>query len=154
MNMHSPAPLDPSLSLYHLLDPAVLADPYPLYARLREAAPVAWDPYLACWVVTAYDDVLTVLKEFSADRTPDAAAMARLGLGEIGPLAEVMARQMLFLDAPAHTHLRKICSAAFTPRSIGPAPMITRPKCGPGSRKTPDCPTNTTTRSPAANGTT
>ena len=118
MNMHSPAPLDPSLSLYHLLDPAVLADPYPLYARLREAAPVAWDPYLACWVVTAYDDVLTVLKEFSADRTPDAAAMARLGLGEIGPLAEVMARQMLFLDAPAHTHLRKICSAAFTPRSI------------------------------------
>ena len=27
---------DPSLSLYQLLDPAVLADPYPLYRRLRE----------------------------------------------------------------------------------------------------------------------
>jgi len=110
--------LDPALSLYHLLDPVVLADPYPLYARLRAEAPVAWDPYLACWIITAYDDVLTVLKEFSADRTPDAAAMAALGLGEIGPLAEVMALQMLFLDAPAHTHLRRLCAAAFTPRRV------------------------------------
>ena len=61
---------DPSLSLYRLLDPAVLADPYPLYARLREEDPVHWDPFLHCWVVTRYDDVHTVLKEFSADRTP------------------------------------------------------------------------------------
>ena len=110
--------LDPSLSLYHLLDPKVLADPWPLYARLQRAAPVAWDPYLSCWLVTGYDDVHTVLKTFSADRTPDAAFMARLGLDEIAPLAEVMARQMLFLDAPAHTHLRKLCSSAFTPRRV------------------------------------
>ena len=110
--------LDPSISLYHLLDPRVLADPYPLYRRLREEAPVAWDPYLSCWVVTRHADVLTVLKEFSADRTPSPEFMRRLGLAEIGPLAEVMCRQMLFLDAPAHTHLRKLCSTAFTPRRV------------------------------------
>ena len=28
---------EPPLSLYHLLDPEVLADPYPLYRRLRDA---------------------------------------------------------------------------------------------------------------------
>lgn len=116
--MASKAAVDPSLSLYHLLDPAVLADPYPLYARLREEAPVAWDPYLHCWIVTRYDDVMTVLKEFSADRTPSPEFMRQLGLGEIEPLAAVMARQMLFLDAPAHTHLRKLCSTAFTPRRV------------------------------------
>jgi len=110
--------LDPSLSLYHLLDPKVLADPYPLYRNLQEQAPVAWDPYLSCWVVTGYDDVLTVLKEFSADRTPSPDFMRKLGLGEIEPLAEVMCRQMLFLDAPSHTHLRKLCSTAFTPRRV------------------------------------
>jgi pimeloyl-[acyl-carrier protein] synthase len=110
--------LDPALSLYRLLDPAVLADPYPLYAGLREQAPVVWDPYLHCWVVTRYDDVLTVLKEFSADRTPSPDFMRQLGLGEIEPLAAVMVRQMLFLDAPAHTHLRKFCSSAFTPRRV------------------------------------
>lgn len=35
--------MDPSLSLCQLLDPAVLADPYPLYRRLREQDPVHWD---------------------------------------------------------------------------------------------------------------
>jgi len=109
---------DPSLSLYRLLDPAVLADPYPLYARLREEDPVHWDPYLHCWVVTRYADVLTVLQRFSADRTPSPEQMRALGLGEIEPIAAVMVKQMLFMDAPAHTHLRKLCSAAFTPRRV------------------------------------
>ena len=45
---------EPPLSLYHLLDPEVLADPYPLYRRLREEDPVHWDPYLHAWVVTRY----------------------------------------------------------------------------------------------------
>jgi hypothetical protein len=109
---------DPSLSLYRLLDPAVLADPYPLYARLREEDPVHWDPFLHCWVVTRYDDVHAVLKEFSADRTPSPEQLQALGIGGIEPIAEVMMRQMLFLDAPKHTHLRKLCSTAFTPRRV------------------------------------
>ncbi len=116
--MASQPTLDPSLSLYRLLDPAVLADPYPLYARLREEAPVAWDPYLHCWVVTRYEDVHTVLKEFSADRTPSPDHLAALGIKGIEPIAEMMMRQMLFLDAPKHTHLRKLCSTAFTPRRV------------------------------------
>jgi pimeloyl-[acyl-carrier protein] synthase len=109
---------DPSLSLFRLLDPEVLADPYPFYARLRTEAPVYWDPYLHSWVVTRYADVLTVLQTFSADRTPSPDHMRALGLGEIEPIAAVMVRQMLFMDAPAHTHLRKLCSTAFTPRRV------------------------------------
>ncbi len=116
--MASQPTLDPSLSLYRLLDPTVLADPYPLYARLREEAPVAWDPYLHCWVVTRYENVHTVLKEFSADRTPSPDHLAALGIKGIEPIAEMMMRQMLFLDAPKHTHLRKLCSTAFTPRRV------------------------------------
>ena len=109
---------DPSLSLYRLLDPAVLADPYPLYARLREEDPVHWDPFLHCWVVTRYADVHPVLHSFSADRTPSPESMRALGLGHIEPIAEVMVKQMLFLDAPDHTRLRKLCSTAFTPRRV------------------------------------
>ena len=33
---------DPALSLYHLLDPEVLANPYPLYHRLRNEGAKAW----------------------------------------------------------------------------------------------------------------
>lgn len=109
---------DPSLSLYRLLDPAVLADPYPLYARLREEDPVHWDPFLHCWVVTRYADVHQVLHSFSADRTPSPEVLRALGITGIEPIAEMMTRQMLFLDAPRHTHLRKLCSTAFTPRRV------------------------------------
>ena len=116
--MATQAASDPSLSLYRLLDPAVLADPYPLYARLREEDPVHWDPYLHCWVFTRYADVHQVLHSFSADRTPSPDQLRALGIVGIEPIAEVMVRQMLFLDAPKHTHLRKLCSTAFTPRRV------------------------------------
>jgi hypothetical protein len=43
---------DPPLSLASMLDPEVLADPYPLYHRLRSESPVHWDPLLRVWVVT------------------------------------------------------------------------------------------------------
>ena len=70
----------PPLSLYRLLDPDVLADPYPLYQRLRTESPVHWDPFLHAWVVTRYADVVTVLHRFSADRTPTPEQLAALGL--------------------------------------------------------------------------
>ena len=109
---------DPSLSLYQLLDPAVLADPYPLYRRLREHDPVHWDAFLHAWVVTDYENVLTVLHKFSADRTPAPDQIKTMGLETLEPIAQMMTKQMLFMDAPAHTRLRKLCSAAFTSRSV------------------------------------
>ena len=108
----------PALSLYQLLDPKVLANPYPLYQRLRTEDPVHWDPYLHAWVVTRYADVITVLHDFSADRTPTPAHFAAMGLSELGPNAQVMMRQMLFLDAPAPTRLRGLASMAFTPARV------------------------------------
>jgi pimeloyl-[acyl-carrier protein] synthase len=110
--------VDPTLSLYHLLDPAVLANPYPLYHRLRTEDPVHWDPFLHAWVVTRYPDVVTVLHRFSANRTPTPEQLAAMGLESLSPIAQVMVRQMLFLDAPAHTRLRSLASHAFTPRRV------------------------------------
>jgi pimeloyl-[acyl-carrier protein] synthase len=108
----------PPLSLYHLLDPAVLANPYPLYRRLREEDPVHWDPYLHAWVVTRYADAVTVLHRFNAARTPTPERLAGLGLGELTPIAALMVRQMLFLDPPEHGRVRRLASAAFTPRRV------------------------------------
>jgi pimeloyl-[acyl-carrier protein] synthase len=113
----SPVP-DRQPSLYQLLDPDILADPYPLYRRLREWDPVAWDPFLHAWVVTNYAGVLTVLHKFSANRTPTPEQLAAMGLESLQPVAEVMVRQMLFMDAPAHTRLRGLCSSAFTSRRV------------------------------------
>ncbi len=106
------------LSLYHLLDPEVLANPYPLYQQLRTEDPVHWDPFLHAWVVTRYADVITVLQRFSANRTPTAEQLTALGLESLTPLAKVMVHQMLFLDPPAHGRVRGLASKAFTPRRV------------------------------------
>lgn len=106
------------LSLYHLLDPDVLANPYPLYQRLRSEDPVHWDPFLHAWIVTRYADVVTVFQHFSANRTPTPEQLATLGLSALTPLAQVMVRQMLFLDAPAHGRVRGLASKAFTPQRV------------------------------------
>jgi cytochrome P450 len=116
--MSGPSVEEPVLSLYHLLDPEVLADPYPLYRRLREEAPVHWDPYLHAWVVTRYEDVSTVLHRYRAARTPDPERLAALDMEELAPIAAVMVRQMLFLDPPEHRRVRRLASAAFTPRRV------------------------------------
>src|SRR5476649_392915 len=106
------------LSLYHLLDPEVLADPYPLYRQLRTEDPVHWDPYLHAWVVTRYADVLQVFQVMSADRTPSPERLAALGMEQLGPIARVMVRQMLFLDPPQHSRVRGLAAVAFTPRRV------------------------------------
>ena len=107
-----------ALSLYHLLDPDVLANPYPLYHRLRNEDPVHWGPFLHAWVVTRYADVINVLHHYSADRTPTPEQLSTMGLAALNPIAEVMVRQMLFLDPPNHTRLRALASAAFTVRRV------------------------------------
>jgi pimeloyl-[acyl-carrier protein] synthase len=107
-----------ALSLYHLLDPEVLANPYPLFRRLRTEDPVHWDPFLHTWVVTRYVDVLEVLYTFSAQRTHTPERLATAGLAEMGPIAQLMVKQMLFMDPPAHTRLRSLASYAFSPARV------------------------------------
>jgi amino acid adenylation domain-containing protein len=113
------------LSLYHLLDPEVLANPYPLYHLLRSEDPVHWDPYLHAWVVTRYTDVITVFQRFLSNRTPTPEQLDALGLSALTPLAQVMVRQMLFLDPPAHRRVRGLASKAFT-RYESPSQHTTR----------------------------
>jgi hypothetical protein len=119
---HNPSPAASkqvsALSLYHLLDPAVLANPYPLYHRLRTEDPVHWDPFLHAWVVTRYAEVVKVFQRFSAGRTPTPEQLHTLGMAELAPLARVMVRQMLFLDPPEHTRVRSLASKAFTPARV------------------------------------
>lgn len=107
-----------ALSLYHLLDPEVLANPYPLFRRLRTEDPVHWDVFLHTWVVTRYADVLEVLHNFSANRTHTPAKLTAMGLGDMSPLAQLMVKQMLFMDPPAHTRLRSLASQAFSPARV------------------------------------
>ncbi len=110
--------MDTAISLYQLTEPDVMASPYGLYRELREADPVHWDPFLHAWIVTRYADIVTVLTRLSADRTLTPERLDGMGLAAMKPIIEVMSRQMLFRDPPAHTRLRTLCAAAFTPARV------------------------------------
>lgn len=113
---------DQSLSLSNLLRPEVRANPYALYARIRETDPVHWDEPMGFWVVTRYTDAIAVLHDhrFSKAQGLD-AALNRLPEHErevARPIYQTFARQMLYADPPYHTQLRGLVSKAFTPRMI------------------------------------
>ncbi len=110
--------MNADISLCQLTEPEIMASPYKFYRELREANPVHWDPFLHAWIVTRYADIVTVLTRFSADRTLTPEQLDGMGLGALKPIMEVVALQMLFRDPPAHTRLRNLCAAAFTPARV------------------------------------
>jgi cytochrome P450 len=73
---------------------------------------------LHAWIVTRYPDVVTVLHKFSADRTPTPDQLTSMGCASLNPIARVMVKQMLFMDAPSHTRLRSLAATAFSPRRV------------------------------------
>src|SRR5258707_1102964 len=92
--------------------PEFLADPYPIYRRLRQEDPVHWSPRLKAWVLTRYDDVKGVLLDLA-----DARRLGPGQRGEEGPhavrgnraieqhaLHVVVARQHPGLEARAPVH--------------------------------------------------
>ena len=68
--------------------------------------------------MTRYNDVVTVLQDFSAARTPTPEQLRSLGLSDLEPVAKVMVRQLLFRDPPAHTRLRSLAAAAFSTSKV------------------------------------
>jgi cytochrome P450 len=107
-----------SLSLQDLLRPDILADPYPVFRRLRLEDPIHEDPSGQGWIISRYDDVAFVLgdRRFSAERTlPPGAESSG---AQVNAVQAALARQMLFLDPPDHTRLRTLFAKAFTPNRV------------------------------------
>jgi cytochrome P450 len=102
-------------------DPAVLADPFPLYARLRDEDPAHWSPRLKAWVLTRYEDVKRVCLDstMSSDRLrPFFATLPPPEAGKIAELARYLTLWMVFRDPPEHTRLRRLAARVFNVRSI------------------------------------
>lgn len=104
-----------------LFTPQGREDPYPIYAKLREAAPVLKTPF-GGWMVTRYEAVDRVLRS-SAFRTPrgyrdanDPAGPPRFAPD--GRLTLHRRNWVLFQSGDAHTRLRKLIMKVFTPRAV------------------------------------
>ncbi len=105
------------------LDPAIRNDPFPFYRALRKEDPVYYDPGLDLYLVTRYEDAVTVLRDdvtFSLEH----GYQDRYANGFIDEFAAIMERdgggfiRDLAIDPPAHTRLRKLTEKAFTAHRV------------------------------------
>jgi cytochrome P450 PksS len=99
------------------------ADPHALYARLRFESPVTLTRLpdgRAAWLLVRYEDVAVALKDprFAKDRRRVSSRRATPIERLIGPRLRSLEFNMLFVDPPDHTRLRKLVQKAFTPRLI------------------------------------
>ncbi|SHG89441.1 cytochrome P450 family protein [Streptoalloteichus hindustanus] len=99
-------------------DAEFLADPHAGFARLRQQAPVhriRTPDGAAAWLVTRYADVRAALADprLSLDKANSA------GRGFTGfALPPALDANLLNMDPPDHTRLRRLVSRAFTPRYV------------------------------------
>ena len=100
---------------FNPMAPDFVADPYPMYHRLRAEDPVHRSP-LGFWVLTRYADVIAMLRDPRLTKEPIAAFVAaRFGMAVPPP---GLGLSMLDRDPPDHTRLRGLVSKAFTPRAL------------------------------------
>ena len=92
------------------------ANPYPVYAVLREHEPVRRMPD-GSWFLTRHADLLAVYRDahaFSSDKTVEFTP--KYGAG--APLLEHHTTSLVFNDPPLHTRVRRLIMGALTRRAI------------------------------------
>jgi cytochrome P450 len=90
---------------------AIFEDPYPLYRRLRDEAPVYPDPDGRWWVISRFDDVWEALRDwqtFSSDQGPAPENPDRGG----------EKYSIVSMDPPRHDLVRGMLNRLFTPRAV------------------------------------
>ncbi len=113
---------------YRPEDPATLANPYPLFAQMRDEDPCHWSPRLKSWVLTRYDDVKAVTQDgsMSSNRLqPFFASMPSDEARKIGDIIRYLSLWMVFKDPPEHTRLRRLTSKVLHVKSMqGMRPQV------------------------------
>lgn len=87
-------------------------DPFDIYRRMREEAPLYYDEKEDFYALTRHVDVAAAFKDFetySSSRGCD-LAMVRSSVPT--------QKSIIFMDPPEHRHMRSLLNKAFTPRAI------------------------------------
>jgi cytochrome P450 len=127
--MSAPVGLDP-------FAPEAARDPFPVYRRLREEAPVTYHESMDAWTIARHADVLALMREaktFSSELGMNELVSGRLMPGrrdDAFPIAlDDSLRFVIASDPPDHTKLRRLVSAPFGVREVAPMEARLRDLC-------------------------
>jgi cytochrome P450 len=109
---------------YDPFDVDIDADPYDIWRRMRDEAPVYRNDRFDFYALSRYDDVE------AAHLDPKTFSSAHGTVLEMMSLNDARVNEMLiFMDPPDHTRLRALVSRAFTPRRVAELESRVRELC-------------------------
>jgi cytochrome P450 len=108
---------------YDPFDVDIDTNPYAIWRRMRDEAPVYRNDRYDFWALSRFDDVE------AAHLDPKTFSSAHGTVLEIMSANRIPVAQMIFMDPPDHTRLRALVSRAFTPRRVGALEQRIRELC-------------------------
>src|SRR5882757_9475691 len=103
----------PELVEYDPYDFDVDADPYPIWNRLRDEAPLYYNEQYDFYAVSRFEDVERCSIDWRTYRSGKGSVLEMIKLG-----VEIPPGSILFEDPPSHDIHRSLLSRVFTPRRI------------------------------------
>jgi cytochrome P450 len=96
---------DPSSYVIH-------EDPFPVYRRMQDEAPLYHNAEIGFWALTRFEDVLAGLADWGSLSSAKGTLIEHVQSGSPPP------DMMIFHDPPRHEHLRRLIGRTFTPRRV------------------------------------
>ena len=89
-------------------------DPYPVYARLRDEAPLYRNEELDFWALSRHEDVAAAFRDHERFSSANGVSLDPSAWGRHAHRT----MSFLALDPPRHTRMRALVSKGFTPRRV------------------------------------
>ena len=98
--------------VFHPCSQDYFDNPYDVYARMREEAPLYYDEAEDFYALTRHEDVAAAFKDHESFSSARGCDLGMVRSPEDPP------KSIIFMDPPDHRHMRSLLNKAFTPRSI------------------------------------
>jgi cytochrome P450 len=122
----------PLESAFNPFDKVFMTDPDAVLARARDAGTIFFSPILNAWIVTRYDDVVSVLRDPELFCSKEILSINELLSPEVLELFgdEIpMEGTLIGVDPPDHTRLRAVMEGSFTASSVASHEAMIRHAC-------------------------
>ncbi len=100
-------------------------DPYEVYRRLRDEAPVYRNDHYGFYALSRYEDVAAAHRDWRTFTSTQGITIDMLTEPGTGELLKAARGSIIFMDPPDHDRMRNLVSRVFTPKAVADLePMI------------------------------
>jgi cytochrome P450 len=115
---------------YDPYDATIDANPYPVWKRLRDDAPLYFNDEYGFYALSRFTDVHAASLDWQSYSSARGTVLEMIDTAPSRPSgADDSYGMMIFMDPPRHDELRRLVSRAFTPRRVAALEQRTRALC-------------------------